>query len=179
MPANRQLDRLRAVSSRQNASIKALRAAFAHGGLTEDGLCALEGVRMIEEAIRGGLKLKTVVFEEHANAPADRLLPQIGAKVETLVVLKEVFRSAVATESPQGVAALAERRTFSLDDLFAGDSPFCVVACGIQDPGNLGTIIRSAEAFAATGIALAEGTVSAWNPKTVRASAGSVLRMPC
>jgi len=91
----------------------------------------------------------------------------------------DVFQSAVATETPQGVAALIERNPQIGNDVLHRGMKLAVVAVGIQDPGNLGTIIRSAEAFRADAVLLTENTVSAWNPKAVRASAGSVLRLAC
>jgi TrmH family RNA methyltransferase len=85
----------------------------------------------------------------------------------------------VDTESPQGIAALVFPAKHSLKDIVSQKKGLIVVAAGIQDPGNLGTIIRSAEAFGAAGLILGEGTVSLYNAKTVRASAGSVFRLPC
>jgi TrmH family RNA methyltransferase len=99
--------------------------------------------------------------------------------VETLLLPDALFDSLVPSESPQGVAALVRLREFSLDDLVERIAlgPIVVLA-GLQDPGNLGTIIRSAEAFGSAGIILGEGTVSPLNSKAVRASAGSVFRLP-
>lgn len=174
-------DRLRHVSSRQHPLIKQLRAAFAHAELTPDGYCAVEGVRMLEEALRAGLRMRAVVFSESAHREggrAARLLPQIGAHTEAISVPDSVFSSAVATETPQGVAALVKLKDFSLQDILRGTNPLLVVAAGLQDPGNLGTILRSAEAFGASGLLLAEKTVCPYNAKAVRASAGSVFRLP-
>ena len=171
--------RLRRVSSRQNALVKDLRKALSQGEPTAEGYLAVEGVRMIEEAIRSGLRFQAVFFSEAGSAHATRLLPQIGSQVEVLLLPDEVFVSAVSTESPQGVAALVKLRPHKFEDLMdsAPDSLLVGVA-GIQDPGNLGTIIRSAEAFGARAVLLGEKTVSHFNPKTVRGSAGSLFRQP-
>jgi len=170
--------RLRHISSAQNSLVKELRRAFSRAELTPDGHCAIEGLRIVEEAIRSGLRFRAVFFRESAASAADRLLPQIGAHAETLELPDAVFDSAVATESPQGVAALVKLRSFDLDDVLRAPEPLVVVAAGVQDPGNLGTILRSAEAFGATGVLVAENTVSSLSPKVVRASAGSVFRLP-
>lgn len=176
------MERLRAISSRQNATVKQLRRAFSQGELTADGLCAIEGVRLIEEAIRSGLRVQAIVFSDSGRSRSERLLPQISGRAEALLVPDEVFRSAVSTEAPQGVAALVKARTFRMDDLFRGPeniiSPLIAVAAGVQDPGNLGTIARSAEAFGASGLLLTEGTVAPFNAKAVRSSAGSLFRLP-
>lgn len=172
------LDRLRLISSRQNALVKELRAAFHSGGSTDDFHSALDGVKIVEEAIRSGWKLKAVFFAESARDRAGKLLPQLGSHTETLLLPDEIFRSAVVTESPQGVAALATIRDHSLEEILRPDNPLIVVAAGVQDPGNLGTIVRSAEAFGASGLLAVEGTVNPYNPKVIRASAGSVFRLP-
>ena len=170
--------RLRHISSAQNPLVKELRRAFSRGEPTPDGHCAIEGLRIAEEAIRSGLRFRAVFFRESAIAAAGRLLPQIGAQVETVELPDAVFDSAVATETPQGVAALVKLKSFVLEDVLRLPEPLLVVAAGLQDPGNLGTLLRSAEAFGATGMLLAEKTVSHLSPKTVRASAGSVFRLP-
>jgi len=172
--------RLRRVSSRQNALVKDLRRSFSQGEPTDQGAVAIEGLRIIEEAIRSGLRFEAVFFSESGGAHAARLLPQISSHTEALLLPDDVFSSAVSTETPQGVAALVKLKPAKLDDLLDQVSPdFLVVAAGgIQDPGNLGTIIRSAEAFSARGVILGEKTVSHFNSKVIRAAAGSVFRQP-
>jgi TrmH family RNA methyltransferase len=172
-------ERLRHIEGRHNPLVKELRNAFAHGDLTDDGHCAVEGIRILEEAIRSGLKFRAVFFRASAENKAERLLPQIAAYVETLLLPDKLFASAVPSESPQGVAALVRIRVFNLEEVLAKwESGPVVAVAGVQDPGNLGTILRSAEAFGAAGVLLGEGTVSAYNWKVVRASAGSVFRLP-
>ena len=171
--------RLRRVEGRHNALVKDLRGAFARGEPTSDGYCAIEGFRILEEAIRSGLRFRAVFFSESALGRAEKLLPQLGAQVETLLLPDKLFAGAVKSDAPQGVAALARWKEFSLEDVLARskEGPLLAIA-GVQDPGNLGTILRSAEAFGAGGALLGEGTVSAFNPKVERASAGSVFRLP-
>jgi RNA methyltransferase, TrmH family len=159
--------------------VKELRRGFAKGEPGADGTCAIEGLRIVEEAIRSGLKFRAVFFSESAANVAERILPQIGAQVETLELPDQLFANSVPTETPQGVAALVAMKAHSVTDVVQGASvgPLVVMA-GVQDPGNLGTILRSAEAFNAGGVLLGEGTVSQFNWKVVRASAGSVFRLP-
>ncbi len=171
--------RLRRIEGRHNALVKDLRKAFAHGDLTTDGHCAIEGMRILEEAIRSGLKFRAVFFNSSALAKAERLMPQLAAYVETLLLPDKLFATAVPSDSPQGVAALVRCPAFTVDDVLAKSPAGPVLAiAGVQDPGNLGTILRSAEAFGAAGALLGEGTVSPFNSKAVRASAGSVFRLP-
>jgi TrmH family RNA methyltransferase len=197
---NQAESRLRRVTSRQNGLIKDLRKAFSQSEPTSEGYIAVEGVRIIEEAIRSGLRFQAVFFSDAGSPHAAKLLPQIGSQVEVLLLPDEVFVSAVNTESPQGVAALVKLKPYKFEDLMeqadqasqskasqsqgsqseASQSKDMLLlgVAGIQDPGNLGTVIRSAEAFGARAVLLGEKTVSHFNPKAVRASAGSLFREP-
>jgi TrmH family RNA methyltransferase len=171
--------RLRRIEGRHNALVKQLRQAFAHAERTEDGDSAIEGMHVIEEAIRSGLRFHAVFFRESAQDRAARLLPQIGAHVDTLLLPDKLFDGAVPSDSPQGVAALVKLKEFSIDDVLERLQIGPIIGVvGLQDPGNLGTILRSAEAFGSAGLVLGEGTVSMFNSKVIRASAGSVFRLP-
>lgn len=171
--------RLRPVAGRHNARLKELRLAFRRAQLTPQGECAIEGLKLLEEALRHGRQVDTVFFSESARPLAEKLLPQISDRTETLVLPNSLFNSIVPSDAPQGVAALVKLQQFSAAQLLdrANGGPF-VVAAGLQDPGNLGTILRSAEAFGAAGVFLTEGTVSPYNSKVLRGSAGSILRLP-
>ncbi len=178
---NPQAERLRPVTGRHNALIKLVRRAFARSELTPQGECAVEGVRIVEEAIRSGLHLRAVLFSRSGQARAERLLPQLADRVETLLLPDKLFTGVVPSQTPQGVAALVQVKNFVLEDLLSAgdhDSALVVAVAGVQDPGNLGTILRSAEAFGASGVLLGENTVSAYNSKVVRASAGAIFRIP-
>jgi TrmH family RNA methyltransferase len=163
------------VTSRANARVKQLRAAFAGHARLSGGLVAIEGENLLREALDSGLPLKTIFLSERIAPPA--WLPR---GVELMVLADEVFASAVATQHPQGIAALLVPPVWNIQSaLPANDNAaLLLVAAGLQDPGNLGTLIRSAEAFGATAVLTTAGTVSEWNQKALRASAGSVFRVP-
>lgn len=171
--------RLRPLSGRHNACLKQLKLAFRRAELTPDGECAIEGVKLVEEALRHSRHLDSVFFSESARPLAQKLLQQISERTQTLVLPDALFKSIVPSDSPQGVAALVKLQPYSSHQLLNGanDGPL-VVAAGLQDPGNLGTILRSAEAFGAAGVFLTEGTVSPYNSKVLRGSAGSIFRLP-
>jgi TrmH family RNA methyltransferase len=168
----------RRVESRQNTRVKELRAGLSRGLKTAHNHIAIEGLHLVQEAVRSGLNLETVFLQEGHEG----LLQQFpSGNAEVLILTGDVFLSATMTEHPQGVAALVEAPQFTVQALFQDaprKDPLVVIAAGLQDPGNLGTLVRSAEAFGATGMILLPGTVSLWNAKTLRASSGSAFRLP-
>ena len=170
----------RIVQSRQNRRVKELRASFSPGSLKETGIVGIEGEHLLLEAIRSRIAISTVFFRSGSEAVFSRMMDRIDLAPDTelLELPEDIFSSAVTTESPQGIAALVTPRTFSLDKVLAARHPLIVIAAALQDPGNLGTLIRSAEAFGATGVVTLPGTVSPWNPKALRASSGSAFRLP-
>ncbi|HKF49186.1 MAG TPA: RNA methyltransferase [Terracidiphilus sp.] len=175
---------VRIVQSKQNARLKELRKALARPGRDTHGLAGIEGPHLIEEAFRAGLRVKTIFASSKEGVGIDIIDPSPGAphsEAEVLLVPGGLLNSMLETESPQAVAALVEMPDWTWAHILhdrGGRSPLVIVLAGVQDPGNLGTIVRSAEAFGATGVVALPGTVSAWNPKAVRASAGSIFRMP-
>jgi TrmH family RNA methyltransferase len=162
------------VASRANPRVKQLRAAFAGHARLSGGLAAIEGEHLLQEALRSGLHIKTVFLSERIDPPA--WLPR---GVEQLYLTDEALSSAVDTQHSQGIAALLIPPTWDIESAFpAKQAPLLLIAAALQDPGNLGTLIRSAEAFGATAVLTTAGTVSEWNQKALRASAGSVFRVP-
>ena len=161
------------IRSRNNARWKELRQRLLHSSRVGDHLLAIEGIHLVEEVLRSGLALETLFLREDTLAR----VAEFPAK-EIFIVENEIFNQGCATQAPQGVAALVKKPVASLDSLLQKKNPLILILDAIQDPGNLGTILRSAEAFGATGALLLPGTVSPWNQKALRASAGSVFRVP-
>jgi TrmH family RNA methyltransferase len=163
------------IASRGNPRVKQLRAAFTGNARLSEGLIAIEGENLLFEAMRSGLVFKTIFLSD--RRPTPHWNPEA---VELVELTEDVFSSVVDTRSPQGIAALVEPPAWTLADAFSetAAAPLVVVAAGLQDPGNLGTLVRSAEAFGASAILTTPGTVSEWNQKALRASAGSVFRVP-
>jgi RNA methyltransferase, TrmH family len=150
-----------------------LRRALSHGELVE-GLCGIDSEHLVQEAFRSGLQLETVFLSESCSQHA---LEDFDA-LERVILPDNIFKGLVSTEAPQGIAALVRAPQWDADTVLGEQRALVVTSAGIQDPGNLGTIVRSAEAFGATAVISFSGTVSLWNPKTLRASAGSVFRLP-
>ena len=167
---------VRIVQSKQNARLKQLRRALEKPAR---GLAAIEGPNLVDEALRANLRIATLF----SGVSMRQRLRQMSFPPETevLVIPDEILASMLTTETPQPLAALVEPRQWTWEHVLVPrrtSAPLILVLAGLQDPGNLGTILRSAEAFAATGVVSLPGTVSAWNPKAVRASAGSIFRLP-
>ena len=160
------------ISSRTNTRVKQLRAAFQENSRLSQGLVAIEGDHLLEEALRSGIAPRTVFLSQRREVPR---LPQ---STEIIYLTDDVFASSVETRSPRGIAALIDQPTYRLNAVLDEPSPLLLVAAGLQDPGNLGTLIRSAEAFGAAGVLTTPGTVSPWNQKALRASVGSIFRIP-
>jgi TrmH family RNA methyltransferase len=170
---------VRIVQSKQNSRLKELRAALAHPGSGGRDLAGIEGPNLIAEAVRSGLAIGTIFLAQGSERLLEGL--RLPDEVEILVLPQDILTSALATETPQPIAALLQPPVWTWEHLLGlrrNAAPLILVLAGLQDPGNLGTILRSAEAFGATGIVALTGTVSAWNSKAVRASAGSVFRVP-
>ncbi|MDE3200597.1 MAG: RNA methyltransferase [Acidobacteriota bacterium] len=141
-------------------------------------MVGLEGPHLVEEALRAGLGVKCIVVGESMQNWVQGL--KLPHETELLVAPNDIIVSLLSTEAPQPVAALVEQPKWSWEEALGqrDRAALVIVLAELQDPGNVGTILRSAEAFGATGVVSLPGTVNEWNAKTVRASAGSVLRMP-
>jgi TrmH family RNA methyltransferase len=165
------MQRVETITSAANPLVKELRRAIGRGSLTEDGLFIAESFHLLEEAVRSGCEVPVVLAAESAASRVTAPVPRIAVLPDAL------FQTITTTETSQGVIALVRPRKWTVDQVFALKS-LVVVLNGIQDPGNAGSILRAAEAFGATGAIFVKGTVGPQHPKTLRASAGSLFRLP-
>lgn len=157
--------------SDKNPLLKEVRRLASGAPPGEDRLVLAEGPHLLDEALRSRIEIHAVILAESAEE-----IPGLGA-TRVVRVLDGLFNKLASTESPQGVLALVRLPEWTPEDLLRG-TPLVVALDGVQDPGNAGAILRTAEAFGATGAVFLKGTVSPSNPKCLRASAGSAFRLP-
>lgn len=182
------------LTSGQNPLLKSLRKAVQKGTLTDEGALVAEGPHVVVEAIHSERSIPAVLFSGTQDPAALQRLAAHGLSADqlesyqtkgrvgrVLEIPAAEFDSLTGTEHSQGILALVDAPRWNWDDVAGQRTPdpaLVVVLDGIQDPGNAGAILRAAEAFAATGVILLKGSANPFNPKSVRASAGSVLRLP-
>ena len=161
----------RYLSSMQNPLFKQIKSLQSRKGRRENGLFMAEGLRLVRE-ICPPWELKTLILTEAFMALHEdwRICCQRYPEAEVVVVEEEWMRHASDTQHPQGVMALVRLREAVLEDLLQKESPFLVILEDLQDPGNAGTILRTADAAGADGILCSEGTADFFSPKVVRAS---------
>jgi TrmH family RNA methyltransferase len=156
--------------------IKEKRARFKHEAFL------IEGPHLIETAMSSSaVEIKKVFFTDEFSAKREGqgLLRQISKRdidpVETSV---SILSKLADTETPQGIVAVVSYKAIGLDEIVFKGAPFLVVCDGIQDPGNLGTIIRASDAAGADAVVILPGTCDAFMQKTIRATAGSLFNVP-
>jgi TrmH family RNA methyltransferase len=164
------------LTSIRNPVLKEARRAIARGGLTDDGCVVAETFHLLEEALRSDCEVRAVLAADSVRTGVERRVRNLP-RIRVLNLPDELFEKLSATESSQGVMALVRPPVWTIEQLLRGRTLLAVID-GVQDPGNAGSIIRAAEAFGATGVMFLKGSVNPYNPKVVRASAGSVFRVP-
>ena len=146
----------------------------------ESGLFLAEGVRVVEELVEASIDLHLAVISTTLeDTPRGRALASmLSDRVRTERVSREAVSSLAATDTPQGVVVVARFPRWTPDVVDFASRSTCLVLDAVQDPGNFGTLVRSADAFRAAAVIALPGTVDPWNPKSVRAAAGSSFRVP-
>jgi RNA methyltransferase, TrmH family len=168
------------ITSRDNRWLKQFRACLA-GEDERNGFIGVEGARLVEAALGAGLPVEALLVSETGEKHLANLEGSLTPEIRILRTTDRLFAGVADTKTPQGIAALVRPKVFGVEDVLRG-IPLVAVLAGVQDPGNVGTILRAAEAFGATGAATCAaagiGTANALTPKALRSSAGAALRLP-
>ena len=170
------------ITSQSNPKIKDLRLLKQAKHRQARGEYFVEGVRLVEEAFGSAQSVRQIVYSPRLeNFPRGASLLSLGRKkypsVEWFYVSDEILDSLSDTQTHQGILAVLKKREYGWEDLRKREG-LILLLCELQDPGNLGTIFRVAEAGKAAGLVLTRGTLDPCNPKAVRASMGSLFRLP-
>jgi TrmH family RNA methyltransferase len=170
------------VPGKNNPHVKYLRRLAGRRFRDKEGRFLVEGVRFVEEALNSAWPVEMLVYTRtfKEDGRGERLLTGAFNRGTALLEVEEpLFKELANTETPQGVLAVVEQRNNSLEELAAVAQPaLLVLVDGVRDPGNLGAIIRSADAAGAGGVILLKGTADVYNPKTLRATMGSIFHLP-
>lgn len=168
------------ISSKDNSTVKQLRTLTEPKHRKQEKAFLIEGVKTVEEALRDNLGVRTVVaapsLTQHHGKGVLKLAESKG--IDVVWISERLMDTLSESKTPQPVMAVVRFQQHSEEELLEDKSGLIVIAHQLQDPGNLGTIIRTAEAVGASGVAVTHNTVDPFNAKAIRASMGSILRLP-
>ena len=143
----------------------------------KDGIFLVEGIKMYEEAPESSIKETYILEETLEKCKGTAVFEKLG-RTGYETVAKDVFLKMSDTQTPQGILCVVKRPQFDLEMLLQAESPLFVILEDLQDPGNLGTIVRTGEGAGVTAVLMSKNTVDIYNPKTIRATMGSIYRVP-
>ncbi len=169
------------LTSRENPLLKRIRLLSSGSRKIPGPFVVAEGIRVLEEVSKSGCEIEAAVFSANfGSAPRERrLLESWRARgIRLHKTGEKLFESLSSVQTPQGAIALVRVPELSLGKVRLEENPLILYACGVQDPGNLGTLIRTAAATGANLVCTTRGTASARNPKTIRSSAGTFFNLP-
>ncbi len=168
------------ISSSQNAIIKEVKSLKEKKHRDTKGMFFIEGIRFVEEALKEKAVISKILVSDHLSSVqgGNEVLEKVQMhKVPLYFLPYKLFKEVSDTENPQGILAVMHSRNYLLKDVISGRN-FFVMLDSVQDPGNLGTIIRTADAAGVTAVILSKGCVDVYNPKVLRSTMGSVFHVP-
>jgi RNA methyltransferase, TrmH family len=168
------------ITGSQNQIIKEVKSLKDKKHREEKGLFFIEGLRFAEEAIFENADIvRILISEKYIESKIDDALQSEIQKrcIESFLIPDKLFREVSDTENPQGILAVIKMKRHSMGELFA-ENNFLLILDSIKDPGNLGTMIRTADAAGVTGVIMSKGCVDLYNPKVLRSTMGSIFRVP-
>lgn len=171
--------RIRNISSGKNKVIRKIRLLSEKRGRDKKALFFIEGCKFIIEGLTSKWDVELIIVSESFMLSADfnRITELCIGDIPIYSVPDKLFSSISDTSTPQGVLAVFKQKCYGKDDILKGDR-LIVILDSIQDPGNMGTIIRTADAASFTGVICLKGCVDVYNPKVIRSTAGSIFHIP-
>lgn len=166
------------ITSKQNNIIKYTKSLQQKNIRDKEGRFFVEGYRIVKDAIDSDFDIEYIIFNENMTNDAEKLFSEIKDKLTYYIVSDGVFSDISDTKTPQGVLAVVNKKEYSLKDIIDKSNGMMVLLENIQDPGNMGTIIRTSDAAGADGIIGSKGSVDIYNPKVLRSTMGSIFHLP-
>lgn len=162
------------IQSKDNSLIKDIKKYKEKKYRNLNGKFLIEGWKLIEEALKAECLIEYILFDDKQEDKVLYLKDKFQSNIECIKVSKEIIKILCSTETPQGIVALVQKKSYELHF----EDGFYILADKVQDPGNIGTIIRSAHGSGAKGIILTKGTVDIYNEKVIRSTMGSMFHIP-
>jgi TrmH family RNA methyltransferase len=162
---------LKRIESTKNPQVKQWKKLLTKKEREKTGLFLIEGFHLVEEALKSGIHIVEIIVEENKSLPPSWNVDNISMTVVT----EEVIKSISDTETPQGIAAVCKQFVYKPMDWKRAN---VLMIDAVQDPGNIGTMIRTADAAGIDAVILGEGCADAYNPKVIRATQGSLFHLP-
>ncbi|WMM23647.1 RNA methyltransferase [Tissierella sp. MB52-C2] len=168
------------ITSSKNPLIKEIKSLYRKKDRMKNKSFIIEGIKIVEEAIDNNYSIKNIIYTDQLFKTKDGedFYQKIRSLENIVYVPDNIFKEISDTENPQGILGIAMYKYNGVEEIFKIETPFLLFLDGIQDPGNMGTIIRTADAFNISGVIITEGCVDPYNPKVVRATMGSIFRVP-
>lgn len=165
------------ITSPQNSTIKFIKSLHRKKYREQHGKYFVEGIKMVREGLKHKIPLEMLVYS------ADFNLDDLEAKenlqdIATLAVEPSLFKQISDVQSPQGIIGIAQKQEMTMDKWMSSNTGLWVILDRVQDPGNVGTIIRTLDAVRGAGVALLTGCADPYNPKTLRSTMGAIFRVP-
>jgi TrmH family RNA methyltransferase len=165
------------ITSVHNPKVKLWSQLLTKRGRESQGKFLLEGTHLIQEALKADIELEAVLYSQERGYPKELEDPDL-LPCDCIAVSEAVLAKCADTQTPQGVVAIAVKPKWQVAEILEQPNALVMVIDSVQDPGNLGTIIRSADAVGASAVVIGHGTVDLYNPKAVRSTMGSLFHLP-
>lgn len=168
------------IQSINNPKVKLWNKLLTKKGREKNNLYLAEGIKLIEEAIKTNQEIDSIIYVKEKGLPEQilDLINENGSNIDLFATSNVIFNKLAETETPQGVIAVIKQNEWKSEQILASNKSFFLLIDQIQDPGNLGSIIRSADAAGVEAVILGKGTVDLYNSKVIRSTMGSIFHLP-